>query len=52
MTARQPAELSVNRAFVDHAAAPAPIGLRIENHDPGSAEDLAIRKRFGLDEEP
>lgn len=49
--ARNMPKLNVGALFLARAEPPAPI-VRIENHEPGSPEDLAVRKRSGLDEEP
>lgn len=50
IAARNTPELTVGPLFVARAEPPAPI-VRIENHEPGSPKDLAIRKRLGLDED-
>lgn len=49
IAARNTTEWTVGPLFLARAEPPAPI-VRIENYQPGSPEDLAIRKRFGLDE--
>lgn len=48
IAARDLDRLSVGSLFLARAEPPAPI-VRIENYEPGSPEDLAIRQRFGLD---
>ncbi|MFC4006626.1 3'-5' exoribonuclease domain-containing protein [Nonomuraea purpurea] len=46
------ADARQNKVICDFLAELARPRIRIENHEPGSPEDLAIRKRLGLDEEP
>lgn len=47
IAARNLLDMKVNAAFADHAAAPAPIGPKIWNHEPGSPEDFAARAEYG-----
>ncbi|MEU6709990.1 hypothetical protein ABZ897_00810 [Nonomuraea sp. NPDC046802] len=48
IAARKPHALTVDPRFFAVAEPPAPI-VRIENHEPGSPEDPAARKRSGMD---
>lgn len=50
IAARNTHDIRVGQAFAERAEPPAPT-VRIDNHEPGSPEDLAARTRAGLDED-